>query len=102
MDTSILKSLDVNKYGVDEMVELSAGAGLIIAHYEELEVEVPDYLLSARKALLTAIDIKNRGKLEAKAKELTARIDALTPAGTKRQQLQGELAKLTKKLAAAK
>lgn len=98
MDTQTLRNLDVNRYDLDQMVELSSVAGMLLEHYGNLELEVPDWLLKSRKALLDAIAEKNRGRIEARVKELEARVDALTPAETKRRQLTDELARLRKKL----
>lgn len=99
MNLSTFKNFNADRINdVDELVSLLVFGDLLRAKYEALQLEEPQYIDVQLKTLRREITSRNADKLEARKRELTARLDALKTPGEKKRELQAEMEKLEKQL----
>ena len=98
---SDLKNFDANRASIDEMVALRASCRSILAEYELQNVEYPDWVEASVKGLDRQITAKNADRLEARKREITARLENLKTPAEKKTELRKELAQLDKQLTSA-
>lgn len=79
---------------VDEMVAGLAFGKALRAEFDALQIEEPAYIDVQIKALRREIASRNADKVEARKRELLARIDALKTPTQKKAELEAELKKL--------
>lgn len=101
MDLNRFKSFDADRMDLDDLIALSAFGSQLRAEYEKHNVEEPEFVASQIKALRRAINARNAASLEARKKEITARLESLkTPAERKaallkeKQKLENQLAEV--------
>ena len=97
---SELKNFDANRMSIDEMVTLRAFGRTLEGEYEAQNVETPDWIEVQLKQLDRQIAAKNADRLEARRREITARLENLKTPNEKKAELRRELAALDKKLVA--
>ena len=93
-----LKNFDANRASIDEMVSLRAYGRGLVGEYDEQNVEVPEWVSEALKNLDRQIVAKNADRLEARRKEIKARLENLQTPAEKKAKLRDELKKLDKQL----
>lgn len=79
---------------VDEMVAGLAFGKSLRAEFDALQIEEPAYIDVQIKSLRREIASRNADKVEARKRELLARIDALKTPNQKKAELEAELKKL--------
>jgi hypothetical protein len=94
-----LKSVDTDRCDIDELVELCALGRTFRAEYEQVGVEVPEWLDANLKSLRREVRARVADSLDKTLREKKARLEALTPAEEKRSKLAAEIAALEQKLA---
>lgn len=93
-----LKNFNVNAASIEEMVALRAYGSIVRDEFDKHQVEVPEWLDVQLKNLARQIKAKNADRLEARRKELKARLESLKTAPEKRAELRKELQALEKQL----
>ena len=99
MALGTFKSFAADRMDLDELVALMAFGKSIRAEYEALQMEEPPFVDIQLKSLRREITARTADKLEARKRELTARIDSLKTQAQKKAELEKELAGLEKQLA---
>ena len=94
-----LKNFDANRGSIDEMVSLRAYARSLVAEYEAQNVEVPEWIEPQLKNLDRQIAAKNADRLEARRREIRARLENLKTPNEKKAELRRELAQLDRQIA---
>lgn len=89
-----LKAFIADRYDMDDLVELSAAARSIHAEYEQLGVEVPDWVDAQIKAVRREVKDRQRDSIESRLKNARSRLDALKTPEEKREALRKEVAQL--------
>ena len=85
---------------LDDLVSLAAFGRQLRAEYEFHNLEEPDWLEVQIKSLRREINSRSVDKLEARSREITARLDSLKTPTEKKAELLKEKAKLEKQLEA--
>ncbi|HKN69721.1 MAG TPA: hypothetical protein VJX30_01620 [Terriglobales bacterium] len=96
-----LKNFDANRASIDEMVSLRAYARNLISEFDNQSVEVPEWVTVVSKNLDRQIMAKNADRLEARRREIRARLENLKTPAEKKTELRKELAALDKQLVEA-
>jgi hypothetical protein len=99
MSLNTFKSFSADRMDIDELVALMAFGKSLRAEYDALQMEEPAFVDLQLKSLRREITARTADKLEARKRELTARIDSLKTPAQKKQELEKELATLDKQLA---
>jgi hypothetical protein len=90
-----LKNFDVDRLDLDELVMLSAFARILVAEFEVLKAQTPEWLEIQTKVLRRAILARQADMLEKRLREAKLRRDALKTPDEKRAALDNEIAELT-------
>lgn len=98
MSISQLKSLDTDRYDLDELVALSAEGKALSAEYAALGADEPEWLGSAVRSLARDIRTRQADAIEKRLRQAKARVQALKPASERRAELEAEIAKLQDQL----
>lgn len=98
MSLSNFKSFSIDRLDVDEMVALLAFGKSLRAEYESLQIEEPEFVSTQINTLKREIRAKLSDKLEAKKRELAARIDSLKTPAQKKNELEAELKRIESQL----
>ena len=101
MNLAQFKNFTADRMDIDELVALMAFGKSLRAEYDALQMEEPNFLDIQLKSLRREITARTADKLEARKRELTARIDSLKTPAQKKTELEKELANLEKQLATA-
>ncbi|CAN5951000.1 unnamed protein product [Sphagnum jensenii] len=101
MNLGTFKSFSADRMDIDELVALMAFGKALRSEYDALQMEEPAFVDLQFKSLRREITARTADKLEARKRELTARIDSLKTPAQKKQELEKELANLEKQLSAA-
>lgn len=91
-----LKNFDALRMSVEELLELSAYARALKAEYDYNNMDIPEWLEGQIKSLKREINTRNAEALEARKRDLEARLEGLKTNREKREELEKELAKLNK------
>lgn len=94
MNLQAFKAFNMERAEVDEMVAGLAFGKSLRAEYDALQIEEPEYIDRQIKSLRREIAARNADKVEARKRELVARIDALKSPTEKKKELQDELKRL--------
>lgn len=95
MNIQAFKSFNTDRAtDIDELVAGVAFGKALRHQFEELNLEVPEYVDTQLRALQREITSRNSDKAAARKRELLARIDALKTPTQKKAELEAELAKL--------
>jgi hypothetical protein len=89
-----LRSVNVDKMDIDDLVELAAFGQLARTTYSAYEVPTPEWLTDALKTLDADIKRRRRDALEARRKQIKARRAGLRTAAEERADLDAEDARL--------
>src|ERR1700679_3300105 len=98
MSLVTFKSFTGDRMDIHELVALMAFGKSLRAEYDALQMEEPAFVDLQLKSLRREITARTADKLEARKRELTARIDSLKTPQQKRSELEKELASLEKQL----
>ena len=98
MSISQLKTLDTDRYDLDELVALSAEGKSLQTEYRGLGVDEPEWLGSAVRSLARDIRVRQADAIEKRLRQAKARVQALKPASERRAELEKEIAELQEKL----
>lgn len=101
MSLNTFKNFTADRMDIDELVALYAFGKALRAEYDALQVEEPSFVDAQLKSLRREITSRTADKLEARKRELAARIDSLKTPAQKKTELEKELAALEKQLASA-
>src|SRR5260370_41917897 len=93
-------NFDVDRVSVDELVELSQFGRALRLEYEALQLEEPEWVDVQLKTIRRTIHARNADALEARRREINARLDSLKTPGEKRAELLKEKQKLDAQLKA--
>ncbi|SRR6266404_467388 len=94
------RNFNVDGLDIDELVTLSLFGRQIRAEYESLQIEEPEWVDIQLKALRREIHVRNANNLEARRREIDARLDALKSPGQRKTELLNERAQIDKALKA--
>src|SRR5947207_2481564 len=89
-----LKTLNIPRTDIEELVALLAFANGMVTQYEAEELEVPEWLEEKVKVLGREIRERSHDALMAKIKGAKSRLEAMKPAETKRAELAKEIKRL--------
>lgn len=98
MNISTFKNFSADRMDVDELVSLCAFGKAIRAEYDALQLDEPEFVGIQLASLKREIRSRVADKLEARKRELTARIDSLKTPAQKKAELEAELKKLEAQL----
>jgi len=98
MSINQLKSLNTDKYDLDELVALSAEGKALQAEYSALGADEPEWLGTAVRSLARDIRVRQADAIEKRLRQAKARVQALKPASERRAELEAEIASLQSKL----
>jgi ATP-dependent Lon protease len=101
MNLQSFKTFSADRMDIDELVALYTFGKSLRDEYEALQLEEPSFVDVQLKSLRREITARTADKLEARKRELTARIDSLKTPAQKKSELEKELAKLEEQLATA-
>lgn len=90
-----LRNFDANRASIVDMVSLRAYARTVVSEFENFSIEVPEWITNQVKALDRQIVAKRADSLEARKREVTARLENLKTPSEKKAELTRELKKLT-------
>jgi hypothetical protein len=93
-----LKTLDVLRLDLDEMVELQWQATGLAATYEQQSLEVPEWLIDATRTLRRAIRQKRDDQLALRLQEARDRLKKLRSPEERRGDLETQIAALEAQL----
>lgn len=93
-----LKNFNASAASIEEMVALRAYGRLVRDEFDGLMIDVPEWLDAQLKNLARQIKAKNADRLEARRKELRARLESLKTPNEKKAELRKELAALDRQL----
>jgi DNA repair ATPase RecN len=94
------KEFNTDRASLDELVALAAFGKLLRAEYEVHNLEEPEFVDVNLKSLKREIYTRNASKLEARRKEIDARLDSLKTPSQRKAELQKEKNEIDKQLAA--
>jgi hypothetical protein len=97
---SQFQSFNVDQTSLDELVALSLFGRQLRSEYEALQLEEPEWVDIQIKTLKREIHARNADSLEARRRDVNARLESLKSPGEKRQELLKEKAKLDAQLKA--
>lgn len=101
MSLGTFKSFTADRMDIDELVALMAFGKSLRTEYDALQMEEPAFVDLQLKSLRREITARTADRLEARKRELTARIDSLKTPAQKKTELEKELANLEAQLATA-
>lgn len=88
------KSFDSDALDVDELVELSMFGEQYRAHFDKLNLEVPEWVDDQNRSVKLAIRARTQDILAKRIKEAKIKLGNLKTPAEKRAELESELAKL--------
>jgi hypothetical protein len=91
MSINQLKSLNTDKYDLDELVALSAEGKALQAEYAVLGADEPEWLGAAVRALARDIRVRQADAIEKRLRQARARVEALKPASERRAALEAQI-----------
>lgn len=94
-----VRQFDAQDKNLDELVEVSVMAYLLLDEYDRRNLDVPDWLTRKCEDLEYAIEYSVRASKQAKLRELIARREAAKTAKEVRRDLDAQIAELQKSLA---
>lgn len=95
----LLKSFDVERLDMDQLIELSA-YGRMMANEYQTSGESPEWLDINLKQIRRELRARQADQLEKTLRDKKARLEATLPAEQKRQKLEAEIAELEARLQA--
>lgn len=95
---SEFRNFTADRMTMDQLVALAAFGRQLRAEYEAHQLEEPDWVDVQLKSLRREITTKNADALEARRREITARLDALKTPSEKKTELLKEKRKIDEKL----
>ena len=96
----VFRNFNVDGLDVDELVALSLFGRQLRSEYEALQIEEPEWVDVQLKSLRREIHVRNANALEARRREIDARLDALKTPGQRKTELLNERAAIDKQLKA--
>lgn len=94
------RNFNVDGLDIDELVALSLFGRQLRAEYEAVQIEEPEWVDVQLKALRREIHVRNANNLEARRREIDARLDALKTPGQRKTELLKERESIDKQLKA--
>lgn len=94
-----LKNWNADRMDITELVALVSFADGVVAKFQELGIEAPEWVGENTRAIHTEIKSKNRDRLAMKLKAAKARLETLKTPDEKRKATEDEIARLTEQLA---
>jgi hypothetical protein len=94
------RNFNVDGLDIDELVSLSLFGRQLRAEYEALQIEEPEWVDIQLKALRREVHVRNANNLEARRREIDARLDALKTPGQRKNELLKERELIDKQLKA--
>lgn len=91
---------DSNRAEIDELVALAAFGRSLRAEYETHQLDEPDWVDIQLKSIRREIQTRNADRLEARKREINARLESLKTPGQRKSELLKEKAEIEKQLAA--
>lgn len=101
MTINDIKQFNTDRGDVDDLVGLLAYGKLIVAEYESLDIDVPEWLPSKLKAVKREVLSRISDQVEKRLKEARLRLDNLKTPAERKTEIQKEIRRL-EALAAAK
>lgn len=95
---SDLKNFEATRCNLTELVNLSAYGRILLAEFETLGVQAPEWVEENVKAVRREAKSRNRDSLAASLREKKARLETLKTPDEKRRALSKEIAALEKDL----
>lgn len=95
-----LKNFVADRLDLDELVALAAFGRHVRTEFEANNLDEPEWLDLQLKSLRREIHTRNADKLEARRKEINARIDSLKTPSERKQSLLKERQQIEKQLEA--
>lgn len=97
-----LRGLDVERYTIDDLIELRAGARMLEVEYRLCNYEVPEWLRDREGILDTEIARQRTDALRKRLRELDAAEAALKTADERRSDVKAERERLLAELQGSK
>lgn len=94
------RSFSADSLNIDELVSLSLFGRQLRAEYEALQLEEPEWVDVQLKSLRREIHARNADSLEARRREINARLESLKTPGQRKSELLKERAEIDQKLKA--
>lgn len=95
-----LQSFSTDRLSVDELVALASFGRTLRDEYEKHQLDEPEWLDVQLKTLRREIHTRNAEKLEARRREINARLESLKTPAQKKTELLKEKQEIDKQLAA--
>lgn len=92
-----LKTFNENALDLDQLVQLLAFATILHATYDDVAVDVPEWLDGQIRKLKRQIRTREADTIEKRIREKEARLEALKPVDKKRSELAAEIRALKTK-----
>lgn len=89
-----LKGVNLPRTDVEEMVVLLVFAEGMKLKYQELEIDVPEWLSDKISAITKEVEARNHDSILAKIRSAESRLEAMKPAEQKRVELSKEIKRL--------
>lgn len=93
-EVEALKSLNVERNDLEELVFLSAKMKAYHAEFEALNVDVPEWVDEVRRSLRREVSARNSDAVANQKKSIQLALDGLKTKEEKRKELEDRLAKL--------
>ena|SRR5215813_9540589 len=95
-----LRNFSADRLDIDELVALAAFGRTLRSEYETHQLEEPEWLDVQLKSLRREIHTRNADKLEARRREIGARLESLKTPAQKKAELLKEKQAIDKQLQA--
>jgi hypothetical protein len=92
------RNFEADRLDIDELIYLAAVGSLLRSEYEKHQLEEPDWVDIQLKSLRREILARSADKLEARRREVVARLDNLKTPAQRKQELLKEKAEIDRKL----
>lgn len=96
MYNEYLKNLDLDRTSLDDMVEYSLIARQLHAEYEQLGVEIPQWLDDRTREIRREVKVRQQDVVDKRLREAKARLAALATPEEKRAKIREEIEALEK------
>jgi hypothetical protein len=98
---SELKNFDAKRMDIVELVAVASFGRDLLAEFEELGVESPEWIAQNLTAVHREIKSRNADRIASKLRDAKARLETLKTPSEKRTDLQAEIARLEKQAKSA-
>jgi len=102
MTMQTIRAFNAEREDIEELVLMLATALTVKEQFEALELDVPEWLEPKIRAIRREVTTRNADRLEKRLAEAKLRMDSLKTPVQRKAELQAEITKLNKQLAAVR